>query len=81
MTQPLQKELETYKKALSTLLAHEGKHVVIFGDKIEGIFDSYEDALKIGYEKAGVKPFLVKKISSSEQIAYFTRDVVASCRP
>ena len=81
MADQLQKELETYKKSLPSLLIHEVKHVVILGDKIEGIFDSYEDALRIGYEKAGVKPFLVRKISAAEQIAYFTRDVVASCRP
>lgn len=71
----LEKELETYSRELPNLLASEGRHVVIEGDKIIGVFSSYEDALKIGYEKCGLKPFLVKKIQAVEQVQYFSRDL------
>jgi hypothetical protein len=77
MAEPLQKELETYKRNLPALLRDEGKFALIFGDDILGIFGTYEDALNAGYEKAKLAPFLVKKISGAETIAYFTRDISA----
>jgi hypothetical protein len=75
----LEKELATYNSRLSEFLSSEGKFVVISGDNVEGVFETYNDALKIGYEKFGLTPFLVKKISASEQISYFTRDVFTPC--
>lgn len=76
----LERELEIYRKALPSLVAeNEGKHVLICDGKLIGTYDSYEDALKVGYEKCGVQPFLVKKISAVEQISYFTRDLASSC--
>jgi len=72
----LEKEIDTYRRELPNLLGSEGKFVVIEGDKIIGTFSSYEDALKIGYEKCGLKPFLVKKIQAVEQVQYFTRDLI-----
>ena len=80
MADPLELEMKTYKALLPSLLADEGRFAVICGDKLVGIFDAYADALKAGYEHCGVKPFLVKKISSEETIAYFTRDLVLACR-
>ncbi len=73
----LEKELETYRRELPNLLGSEGKFVVIDGEQIIGTFSSYEDALKIGYEKCGLKPFLVKKIQAIEQVQYFTRDLIS----
>ena len=75
----LEKEIETYNRELPNLLAEQGKFVLICGDVVVGTFVSYEDALKIGYEKCGVKPFLVKKIQSVEQVQYFSRDLEFSC--
>lgn len=82
MTVPmaLERELEAYKRELPNLLASEGKFVVICGDQVTGIYSSYEDALKIGYEKCGLKPFLVKRIQAVEQVQYFTRDLDFTCR-
>jgi len=76
----LEKELETFKRELPNLLAEEGKFVVISGDHVAGIYASYEDALKVGYEKCGLKPFLVKKIQAVEQVQYFSRDLAFPCR-
>jgi hypothetical protein len=71
----LEKELETYSRELATLADQQGKFVVIQGDSVIGVYVSYEDALKIAYEKCGLKPFLVKKIQTVEQAQFFTRDL------
>lgn len=79
MADPLAAELEVFKANLPNLLADEGKFALIVGKELVGVFSSYDDALKIGYEKAGLKPFLVKKISGTETIAYFSRDISSPC--
>ena len=75
----LERETVAFKKALPSLLNEEGKFAVVFGDNLLGVYDSYEDALKKGYEVAKLEPFLVKKISAIETIAHFTRDLRVSC--
>jgi hypothetical protein len=75
----LEREMATYQANLASLISHEGKFVLVKGDKIEGIFDSYNDALKSAYEKFGVEAFLVKQISSIESISYFTREIGPIC--
>lgn len=77
---PLERELETYKRELHALLPDEGKFVLIFDQNVVGIYEAYSDALQIGYEKFGVKPFLVKQISATEQLSYFTRDLRFKCQ-
>ena len=71
----LEREIKTYNEQLPELLQHDGKFVLIHEDSVGGVFDTYGDAIKAGYEKFGLKPFLVKKIQAVEQIQYFTRDV------
>jgi hypothetical protein len=71
----LQIELETYKKRLPDLSSHEGKFVLISGSEVLGTFESYQDALAAGYEKLGLKPFLVKRISAVETLSFFTREL------
>ena len=75
MADDLKLELETYKRLLPTLSGQEGKFALIVGTELVGVFESYADAISAGYVRAGLKPFLVKKISSTEMVAYFTRDV------
>ncbi|MCB1532611.1 MAG: hypothetical protein KDJ35_07065 [Alphaproteobacteria bacterium] len=75
----LQKEIQTYKKLLPELLGEEGKYVVIVGEELIGTYAAYEDALKEGYEVAKLEPFLVKKISGTETISYFSRDIDQAC--
>lgn len=74
----LERELETYARELPNLTASEGKFVLIHADEVE-VFESYEDALRIGYERYGLDPFLVKRIESVETIHFLTRDVLP-CR-
>lgn len=76
----LSAELATFKRLLPTLLESAGHFAVIVGDKLVGTFTSWEDACKVGYSIAGLKPFLVKKIEEVESVNCFTRDVGLSCR-
>ncbi|VVE82803.1 hypothetical protein [Pandoraea sputorum] len=71
----LEKELETYKRELPNLIKNSGKFVLIKGDDVIDTFDSYADALKLGYAKFSLDPFLVKQISQTEQISFFTRNL------
>jgi hypothetical protein len=71
----LEKEIETYNRELARLTDQEGQFVVIQGEAIIGVYVSYEDALKLAYEKCGLKSFLVKKIQSVEQVQFFSRDL------
>ena len=62
----LEKELATYRKELPSLLAQEGKYVLIHGDEMAGIWDTQEDAVQAGDERFGLEPFLVKQILKIE---------------
>lgn len=72
-------ELHTYQRLLPTLLAQQGKFALIAEDRLLDLFVTYEDAIKAGYAQRGLQPFLVKRISVEEQIAYFTREVGTPC--
>ena len=73
---PLEKELETYTKKLPELKAeHEGKFVLIHGEDVVDTFSSYDDAIKAGYQKFNLEPFLVKQIRALEQIQFISRFV------
>jgi hypothetical protein len=73
----LEKELEVYQRELPKLLAQAGKFAVIFDDTVVGVFATYEDALQAGYAKAGLDPFLIKRIEATETVQCFTRELVA----
>jgi hypothetical protein len=77
----LEKEMETYFAELPKLVANkdEGKFIVIHDGQVLGVFGTYEDALKIGYEKCRLQPFLVKKIAGVEQSQHFSRDLHFEC--
>lgn len=75
----LEKEIETYKSKLTQFSASEGKFVLIHGEDVMGIFDTYADAIKEGYEKLGLKPFLVKQIQAIERVQFVSR-FVDPCR-
>jgi len=62
------------------LLAQEGRHVVIHAEDPVEVVDTYDDALKVGYEKFGLSPFLVRQISRVEKVANFTHFSLIPCR-
>jgi hypothetical protein len=76
----LEKELSTYRQVLPQLLAHPGKFVVIHQEEIAGVFGTYADAVRAGYERFGLDPFLVKQIEAVERVRTFTRDLKPPCR-
>jgi len=73
---PLEKEIETYRKKLPELKAHEGKFVLIHGEEIVDFFSTYEDAIKSGYQKYKLDPFLVKRVHATEPVFFISRNVV-----
>ncbi len=70
-----EKELETYHLKLPELKAEEGKFVVIHAEEVAGTFTSAEDAIKAGYEKYKLEPFLVKQIRAVELVQFISRFV------
>jgi len=76
---PLEVEQETFARLLPSLSKEEGKFAVIYKSDLLGTFDSYSDALTIGYERAGLDSFLVKRISTVESVSYFSREIDATC--
>ena len=71
----LKAELETYKRELPRLLAQEGMYALVSGDEVLGVYETYADAMAEGYERVGLKPFLVKRIETVESIQFFTREI------
>lgn len=69
----LEKELEAYKKKLPELLGHEGKFALFQGDDFVDVYTSYEDAVKAGYDKFKLEPFMVKQIQAVEQVQFISR--------
>ena len=69
----LANELATYERHKDELVsAHEGKFVLIHGEDIAGIWDTYQDALAAGYKQFGLEPFLVKQVLGVERVQFFT---------
>jgi hypothetical protein len=78
----LERELATFRKELPNLLAAEGnrgKYALVYGDKVEGVWDTVDEALAAGYTRFGVQPFLVQEITENEAPQYFSRNV-KQCR-
>lgn len=65
-----ERESETYKKELPRLLREPGRFVLIRGAEVGGVYDTWRDAVQIGYEKYGVGPFFVKQIRLVESLEY-----------
>jgi len=75
----LETELTTYKKLLPNLLSKSGQYALIHDSELVDTYESYEDALKVGYDKFGLTPFLVKQILSEDNISFFSRDIGYPC--
>lgn len=72
----LSKELETYEAHKGQLVSDSvGKFVVIKGDDVIDTWDTFEDAIKAGYGRFGMEPFLVKHIQGDQQVQFFSRDL------
>jgi hypothetical protein len=58
----LEEEQATYHARLSELLADQGKFVLIHGPDIVGIYSTSQEAMREGYERFKLEPFLVRRI-------------------
>lgn len=71
----LEKETKYFEKKLPELIPTKvGKFVLIKDERIEGIYDALNDALKSGYEKFKDQPFLVKQIVPAQQPLNFANN-------
>ena len=73
----LKKDLEAYlKNKVELTTASEGKFVLIKGDAVIGVYDTQNDAIKVGTDKFGNTPFLVKKIQEIEETHNYTSNLI-----
>ncbi len=73
----LSEETEVYEKNKSNLLRdHSGKFVLIKDKEIIEVYESQNDAIKVGIDKFGNSPFLVKKIEEIEPSQNFTSNLI-----
>lgn len=79
--EPLHEEMKTYISKLPELIGSSlGKFVLIRGAEIIGTYDTYADALKIGYERFQLEPFMVKQVAPAERVQFFTRELDLACQ-
>jgi len=69
----LERELATFQEKLPELAKDEGKFALVKGSEVVGVFTSSEDALKMGYERFGLEPFMVKQIHVIERVQFISR--------
>jgi hypothetical protein len=61
-----EKEAKLFESKKAELLKHHaGKFVAIYGDKILGIFDSDDAALKAAFESIGPEPVFIHRIDNA----------------
>ena len=80
--QHYQREIATYRRELSRLLQRDaGRFVLIKGEQVLGIWDSWSDACEAGREKFGLEPIFVKKIDARdpELFALLDARIAAQC--
>jgi hypothetical protein len=67
---PLAAEWETYRREVGRLLAEglEGKHALIKGDQIIGIYETWDEARQAGLDKFLLQPHTVRPILSREPV-------------
>jgi hypothetical protein len=70
----------TYEREKANLLASgsEGRFVLIHGNEVVGVWGTYEDALREGYGRFGLSPFLVKQIQSVDRVQFIAHEACPS---
>ncbi len=66
----LERELATYQRELPRLLqeGHEGKFVLVYGDRIDSLWPTEDDAYEAGCARFGLDSFLIKQIQRDEPV-------------
>ena len=77
MGELLKKELDSFEANRTSLVGKsKGKFVLIKNDQIVDVFDTKIDAIRVGYEKFGNVPFLVKQIVEVDTPQNFTSNLL-----
>lgn len=65
----LERELATFERLKAQLLEnHSGKFALIKGEEFIDAFDTPDNAYQEGIHRFGREPFLVKRISATEEV-------------
>jgi hypothetical protein len=61
-------ELAAYQRELPRLLAEgeEGRWVLVQGDELVSVWDTFSDAIQAGYDRFGQTPFLVQQVLAAQ---------------
>jgi hypothetical protein len=78
-TNPLEKDLDAFNSQLPSLQQHTGRFALFVDGKLEGTFETNQEAFEKGYAKAGLKPFLVRQITTIPTVQHFTRAIGFKC--
>jgi len=67
---PLHQEWNTYRREVARLLAEgaEGRHILIKGDQIIGLWITHDAAMTAGYQQFPDQPFLVHQVEERERV-------------
>jgi hypothetical protein len=72
----LEAEVQTYEKNRGQLVSKsEGKFVLIHGAEVAGVFESKIDAIKVGHQRFGRVPILVRQICSVDRPPQFASNL------
>jgi hypothetical protein len=71
----LEREWVTYQCRLPELLARygEGPFVLIHGNEVVAVFDTQDEAMRLGYQRWLWEPFMVHQIRAVEPVVYCSR--------
>jgi hypothetical protein len=78
MAKVLERELKAFELHKSELIGSAtGKFALVKDDQVVDVFDTKMDAIRVGYERFGNTPFLVKEIVEVEVPQNFTSNLLA----
>jgi hypothetical protein len=64
-------DIATYRAQLSEMAKeHEGQYVLIREGEIIGFFPDSSSAVREGYRRFGIVPFLAKEVTATERVYY-----------
>jgi hypothetical protein len=72
---PIYRESQTFRRELPRLLAegHEDKWALIKGDEVIGLFATFDEGARVGYEKYLQDPFLVQPVREWQLLLRLSR--------
>lgn len=73
----IRREIATYRRELPRLLAegHEGRFVLIQGDQVISLWDTFEDAYQAGVQQFSLGPFLAQPLDARDLTRTFPKEL------